>query len=69
MIQSWLDDVALRIGKKLDRLVQVKCHGEAWRRAQTGESIASIVGEIRALVGDRRHVSYRLRALGSARGR
>jgi hypothetical protein len=38
---------------KRDRVLQAACHGEAWRRAQAGESIAGIVAEVRSLAGDR----------------
>ena len=50
--------------EKLDRLVQAKCHGEAWRRADAGESIESIVGEIRALAGDDSHLLVEVACVG-----
>ena len=39
--------------EKRHRVLQAECHGEAWRRAQAGESITGIVAEIRRLAGGR----------------
>ena len=50
--------------QKLDRLLQAKCHGEAWRRADAGEAIELIVGEVRDLAGERSHVLVEIAGVG-----
>ena len=45
-------------------MLQAQCHGEAWRRAQAGESIAAIVEEIRGLAGNRAGVLIEAAGVG-----
>ncbi len=44
--------------------MQAKCHGEAWRRALAGESIETILGELRAIAGSRSQVLVEAAAVG-----